>query len=241
MLSWLRTVALAALGLIAAPGCVPEGPATEREVTLPEQTLVVEGAGDVLDEPFEDAFERDEIGSDYLVLSDAWALSDGWLCAQNARNRGVWLAKRLPTNVRIEVDAMALSDDGDLKFELFGDGTSGATGVSYDDATGYVAIFGGWKNSEHALTRLNEHGHDRRALRVDRGSEDPSSWPVKAGQPYHFKFERRHGNMLEMSVDGAVVLDFVDPEPLVGPGHEHFAFNDWTAPVCFDNLRIEPL
>jgi hypothetical protein len=32
-----------------------------------------------------------------------------------------------------------------------------------------------------------------------------------------------------------------DPQPLGGPGHDHFAFNNWSVPLTFDNLRITPL
>ncbi|NUP09503.1 MAG: hypothetical protein HOW73_25945 [Polyangiaceae bacterium] len=232
-----------------AAACVPEGPPTEGSVTLPEQTIVVEAGGDTIKGVFFDDFDREEIGEDYEVLSDAWSISEGWLCAQGARNRGAWLTKRLPPSVRIEFDAMALSDDGDIKVEVFGDGASGATGASYDDATGYIAIFGGWRNTLHAIARLDEHGDNRRTLAVDPASDDPVSQPVRAGQPYHFKLERRlsaspsrgEGTKLVMSVNGQVVLDFVDPEPLDGAGHDHFGFNEWTAPVCFDNLEIAPL
>ncbi|MBK8943405.1 MAG: hypothetical protein IPM79_38840 [Polyangiaceae bacterium] len=226
---------------VLGAGCVPEGPATDRGITLPEQTLLVSAAGDVLDEIFEDDFEREELGPDYTALSDAWLLEGGWLCAQNAKNQGVWLDRRLPRNVRVEFDAMSLSEDGDIKVELFGDGSSGASGVSYDDATGYVAIFGGWKNSLHVLARLDEHGDSRRARAVEPDSDDPATQAVVSGQVYRFKFERKHGNMLVMSVNGSKVLEYADPEPLAGLGHEHFGFNDWTAAVCFDNLVIEPL
>ena len=37
------------------------------------------------------------------------------------------------------------------------------------------------------------------------------------------------------------MLSFTDPAPLPGVGHEHFAFNDWETPVCFDNRLIQPL
>ena len=36
-------------------------------------------------------------------------------------------------------------------------------------------------------------------------------------------------------------FEFWDAEPLSGAGHEHFGFNDWDTPVCFDNLKITPL
>lgn len=64
---------------------------------------------------------------------------------------------------------------------------------------------------------------------------------MSAGQPYHFKFERADGKTLVFSVNGVVYFDLVDPEPLAGAGHEHFGFNDWDAPVCFDNLKVTPL
>ena len=37
------------------------------------------------------------------------------------------------------------------------------------------------------------------------------------------------------------ILSLKDPNPLLGAGHEHFGFNDWQVPVCFDNLTITPL
>ena len=64
---------------------------------------------------------------------------------------------------------------------------------------------------------------------------------VARGQPYHFKVERADGKKVEWSVNGVVYFTYVDAEPLAGPGHEHFGFNDWEAPVCFDNLKVTPL
>lgn len=240
------------LGLLLSIGsaaCVPEGPPSSAtgngEITLEEETIELPSAGPEGSEDigagFSDDFERDEIGPDYEALSDVWRITQGWLCGKGAKNRGVWLARKLPTNVRIEFDAAALSDEGDIKVELFGDGRSGATQASYVDATGYIAIFGGWTNTFHVLARQNEHGTDRKEIRVDSANEDPLGRPVQQGQSYHFKFERKRGNMITWSVNGAVMLEHTDPAPLVGRGHEHFGFNDWTAPVCFDNLEIEPL
>ncbi len=64
---------------------------------------------------------------------------------------------------------------------------------------------------------------------------------VARGQPYHFKVERADGKKVEWSVNGVVYFDLNDAEPLAGAGHEHVGFNDWEAPVCFDNLKITPL
>ena len=88
-----------------------------------------------LDGPWEDNFDRLSLGNDWRALSTVWKIENGRLCGQGARNKGVWLKRRLPTNARIEFDATSASADGDLKAELWGDGRSGATSVSYTDAT----------------------------------------------------------------------------------------------------------
>lgn len=168
-------------------------------------------------------------------------IKDGRLCAEGAKNRGVWLMKKLPQSARIEFDAIALSPDGDLKAELWGDGRSGAAGSTYSDATSYLAILGGWKNTKHVLARLDEHADDRLSIDVEPGSDDERARPVQSGQPYHFSVERKLGSALRWSVNGNVFFELDDPAPLSGPGHENLGFNDWVAPVCFDNVTVTPL
>jgi hypothetical protein len=194
-----------------------------------------------LDGPWRDDFERTSLGEDWYPDSAVWTLSDGQLCGRGARNHPVWLKRQLPANARIEFDATSASADGDLKVEAWGDGSSGATGVSYRDATSYVLIFGGWKNRFHVLARLDEHAPDRVELKVDRTSTEPRSQPVVAGRLYHFKIERADGRTLRWFVDDIEMVSFADSNPLVGRGHDHFAFNDWEVPVCFDRLVITPL
>jgi hypothetical protein len=190
---------------------------------------------------WEDNFNRAELGPDWTTLSPGWKIKDGRLCGRGARNKGAWLAKRLPANARIEFEAFAESPEGDLKVELWGDGVSGATSTSYTNATSYLAILGGWKNTKHVLARLNEHGEDRLEIDVDPHSDDERMRAIAPGQAYHFKVERADGKTVQVSVNGAVYFELADREPLLGAGHEHFGFNDWDAPVCFDNLRVTPL
>jgi hypothetical protein len=190
---------------------------------------------------FEDDFERPTIGSDWIVTGGDWHIDGGRLCVKGARNHGVWLNRILPTNVRIEFDAVSNSPDGDIKAEIFGDGTSAASGVSYNDATSYLTIFGGWKNSFHVLAKLNEHASDRPEIRIAPGSDDERARPVSVGQVYHFKIERADGKTLIWWVGDMQMFKFVDPQPLSGPGHDHLGFNDWEVPVCFDNLKVVAL
>jgi hypothetical protein len=255
VISRFAPIACLAATAALAVACVPEGPPTSSDAgaqasrPAPKRVPAARAtssssaaaASPLLTAPFEDRFERAELGPDYKALSPNWRIEGGRLCVRGARNHGVWLARRVPTNARIELDAIAESAEGDIKAELWGDGVSGATGTTYDDATSYLTILGGWKNSKHVLARVNEHGHDRLELDVDTSSDDDRQRPVEAGQVYHFKIERSDGRTIEWSVNGVVYFKLTDPDPLSGPGHDHVGFNDWDAPVCFDNLRVTPL
>jgi hypothetical protein len=191
-----------------------------------------------------DAHERarSNLGPAWIqARTHAWRVENGRLCGQGARNHGVWLNRTLPVNARIEFDAISTSEDGDLKAEVWGDGRSYATGTSYTNATSYLTILGGWKNTLHVLARLNEHGKDRHELPVDKTSDDPRQRPVVPGQVYHFKIERNDGKTIRWYVDGLEIHKWTDPSPLVGQRHDHFGFNDWEAKVCFDNVKVTPL
>jgi hypothetical protein len=180
---------------------------------------------------FADNFDRAQLGSDWHATSQsAWSIREGRLRVANARNHPAWLRRKLPRNARIEFDAWSHGPAGDIKCEVYGDGRSYATEDSYT-ATSYVVIFGGWNNQLNVIARMDEHAPDRR---VRRGP------PVVQDQRYHFAIERR-GNVLSWSLDGSPMLEWDDPEPLAGPNHEYFAFNNWMVELEFDNLVITPL
>ena len=247
--------------LVLVTGCVPNGPASTSkdaganaatntaQPKSPPPPVVARPAGSAAARPpspplgsgFEDNFERAEPGPDWITTGGDWRINGGRLCVRGARNHGAWLNRTLPTNARIEFDAVSESPDGDLKAEIFGDGTSAASGVSYNDATSYLTIFGGWKNQFHVLARLNEHASDRPEIRITPGSDDERARPVSVGQVYHFKIERADGKTLIWWVGEMQMFKFVDPQPLAGPGHDHLGFNDWEVPVCFDNVKVVPL
>lgn len=181
-------------------------------------------------EGFRDAFDRPELGKQWNNTGGNYAIKKGWLRVQGARNKPLWLRRTLPRDVRIELDVRSEATEGDIKVEVFGDGVSKATATSYT-ATSYVVIFGGWGNKLNVMARLDEHGDDRvvgKALKV------------VPGQTYHMKIERR-GATIAAWVDGQVLVSMTDPDPLEGPGHDHFAFNNWQAELWFDNLVIQPL
>jgi len=186
--------------------------------------------------------DRGNLGPNWVqIKTSAWKVANGKLCVENSHNHGIWLNRTLPVNARIEFDATPFTEDGDLKAELWGDGVSYATGSSYTNATSYLTILGGWKNTLQVLARLSEHGPDRKEIKIDKDSDDQRQRPVQKGQTYHFKIERTDGKTIRWSVDGVDFFSWNDPSPLAGQGHDHFGFNEWEAKVCFDNVKVTPL
>ncbi len=184
--------------------------------------------------PFSDDFDRAQLGPDWLATDPAAvSLEQGAAVVQRAHNHPVWLRKPIPDDVVIDLDVWTDSPDGDMKVEVFGDGQSfhrGDFGAAYD-ATGYVLVMGGWRNTLSAIARQHEHAADR----VTRA--DPRVVP---GQKYHWTI-RRQGRVLRWLVDGQPFLTLDDPDPLRGPGHRSFAVSGWESKVFFDNLKIRPL
>jgi len=166
---------------------------------------------------FQDNFDRDTLGKDWTTKNPkAYRIKDGKLFVQMAHNKGLWLNRVLPPRVRIEFDAIALSKDVDIKCEVFA--------AKQMHQSGYILILGGWHNQLSIIARLNEHGKDR--LVTDRTGEK--------GRRYHWTIVRTD-NRLRWYLDGKLFLEYDDKAPLKGL---YFGFNDWEAPVEFDNLRI---
>lgn len=198
------------------------------------------GEGRLITEAVNEDFNRASLGPDWNPTSDAWRIDDGRLCVKGAKNHPAWFVPRLPRNARIEFDVTGGSPDGDLKAEAWGDGHSVPSGATYDDATSYIVILGGWKNHFNVLARLNEHSAKRLEHRLVPGSEDPRLQPIVEGRTYHVEIERGDGKTLRVTVDDNLFHELEDSTPLAGPGHEHLAFNDWDVPACFDDLLITP-
>lgn len=172
--------------------------------------------------PFSDDFERAELGPSW-TRSPGWRIDQGQVFSAGTRNQALWLRAALPDDAVIELDARSESPAGDIKFEIYADGKN--------HASGYILIFGGWNNTISTIARLDEHGADRQELR-QRGL-------VQMGRTYHMKVVRRD-KVIRWYVDGKLLLDYYDSEPLRGPGHDRFGFNDWEAKLYFDNLVIRP-
>ena len=208
----ILAAALLALAAACTPGCTPQG----------DPGIGVRG--------FSDDFERKDLGPDWNSTGGSYTIRNGQLRVKGARNKPLWLKRTLPRDVRVELDVRSESPGGDIKLELFGDGVSKAETTSYT-ATSYVVIFGGWDNTRNVIARMNEHGDDRVV---------GPPYKVVQGKTYRVKIERRGGMLRAWAGDHELGV-MNDPDPLAGPGHDHFAFNDWEAELWFDNLRITAL
>jgi hypothetical protein len=183
-------------------------------------------------EPWQYDFEGG-LGELFYATGDGYRVERGALSAHGAHNHPLWLRKKLPREVRIDLDAWSTEARGDIKIEVFGDGHSYDPDGGRYTGTGYEVIFGGWFNTKSIIARLDEHGNDV----VQR--TDPK---VIANQRYHWRIERQR-NTLTWFVDDmtAPFLRYEDPRPLEGAGHEYLGVNNWEADTWFDNLVITPL
>jgi len=99
--------------------------------------------------PYEDKFDRASLGDAWWSNGGHWRIVDGQLFSPGVGNNPLWLKARLPQDVRIEFDARSEGPDGDIKWELNGDGRT--------HSTGYVFLFGAWHNRESRICKLDEH------------------------------------------------------------------------------------
>jgi hypothetical protein len=181
--------------------------------------------------PWTDDFARDAVGTSYYDTGGSYQIVEGALSTKGGHNHPLWLRRKLPRDVRIELTAWSDSADGDIKIELFGDGKSYDPNAGAYTATSYVIVFGGWHNSKSIIARQDEHGEEL----VERTSPR-----VEPGRRYRWTITRQ-GRAIDWQIDGEPFLRYEDKQPLEGPGHEYFGFNNWESDSWFDDVVITPL
>ena len=99
--------------------------------------------------PFQDRFDRATLGEAWMSNGGLWRIVDGQLFSPGVGNNPLWLKARLPADVRVEFDVRSEGADGDVKWEMYGDGRN--------HSTGYLFLFGAWRNRESRICKLDEH------------------------------------------------------------------------------------
>jgi len=112
--------------------------------------------------PYEDRFDRATLGDSWWANGGHWRIVDGWLYSPGAGNNPLWLKARLPPDVRVEFDVRSEGPDGDIKWEMYGDGRN--------HSTGYVFLFGAWRNRESRISKLDEHALTQDEARAELAS-----------------------------------------------------------------------
>ena len=224
----LRHLAVACATLVAASaaaGCKSGRPARSRGVSnLDERPLITSSFSETFDRPLSQSDWNDTSTGSYRV-------ENGTLRIKGAYNHPLWLLKRLPRDVQIDLDITSHDAAGDLKVEFFGDGVSFAPDKGQYTSSGYVAIFGGWHNTTSTLVRQFEHDPNRR---------ERTDLRVVPGQTYHWTI-KREGTKVSWAIDNAPFLEIQDLQPLYGTSHWFFGFDNWEVDTTVDNLRISAL
>lgn len=193
--------------------------------------------------PFRDDYsDPATVAAKYFSTGGQWRVVNGELLSPGVKNNPLWLRASLPNDVAVEFDVRSMSPEGDIKVEIFGDGS--------DHASGYVLIHGGWNNALSIIARLDEHAPSVQALQQTgalknymmdtRVRVEANPFRVDIGRMYHWRIERR-GKVISWSIDGTPFMSFEDPMPLTGKGHDRFGFSSWEAQLYFDNLTITAL
>jgi hypothetical protein len=108
--------------------------------------------------PYEDKFDRATLGDAWWSNGGHWRIVDGQVYSPGVGNNPLWLKARLPADVRVEFDVRSEGPDGDIKWEMYGDGRN--------HSTGYLFLFGAWHNRESRIAKLDEHAFTQDELRA---------------------------------------------------------------------------
>src|SRR5579883_721913 len=62
--------------------------------------------------PYQENFDRAELGPEWLATASSYRLVDGTLRLEKAYNHPIWLLRKLPRDVVIELDVVSYSPAG---------------------------------------------------------------------------------------------------------------------------------
>lgn len=211
--------------------------------------------------PFVDDFNRLDIGPNYWNSGGYARIENNELKSPGVKNNALWLQAAMPDNAAIEFDTRAATAEGDIRFEVFGDG--------FNHDSGYTFLFGAFNNQVTAISRLNERGPAFSPDGIGRGGKEPEEMAVAnrslkelqdngtygpdsdfrmerpglrvvPGHMYHMRIEGKD-NTLRWYIDNQLVLELNDKYRLRGKDHNRLGLSSWDSDVYYDNLSVQAL
>jgi len=166
----------------------------------------------------------DKVPETWEVIGGTAKIVDGKLVLTTEQEFDAQLVlkePRLPTSVRLEVDACLEGETVcDLSPYLNGDQTG------YQ--SGYLLQFGAAENVENRLRVAGEIADDAKAN---------TTMFVTPGKMHHVVAENDCGK-LRLIVDGTEILSYTDTQPLQGAGHDQIGFYTWNCTLKIEKITI---
>jgi len=166
---------------------------------------------------WQDNFDRDEVGADWLLVGGKASIRDGRLLLEGG-GATLLTARTFAPDVRLEFEAEALP--GVPPCDL-----SATIGANKVHGYGYLLAFGGQSNRVNQILGPGVRHVDSKPAFV-----------IEHGKVYHITAQQE-GGRLTYTVNGAVILDAATKDLAVGPGFDRVGLVTW-AGMYVDNLKV---
>jgi hypothetical protein len=166
---------------------------------------------------FSDDFERDELGDAWKVVRGRWTVENGWLVSGG----GILVSgKSFPGLQRVEFRATTNLRAGTQCSDISPFIHASEEGIR----SGYFLQFGGQNNTRNTLRRLGSVVREDRAHKIVPGK-------------VHALAAEFDGRRVRLSVDGSIVMEYEERDPLLGKGHDRAGFYLFT-PARIDDVKV---
>ncbi|NMA43752.1 MAG: hypothetical protein GX946_10285 [Oligosphaeraceae bacterium] len=183
------------------------------------------------------SYSFQEAPCDWLAAAGNWEVTNRWQCdprwsffsGQNLDGVAC-LWNKLPQGENLSVDFFVgpkMDTGRGKKYEYAGDYALVLCADGQNINSGYSFIFGGWDNRGSQIVRRNSIVKENRDIKVTRSSAIHRQW-------FHMKI-RKENSRLSFWVDGKLVAELDDPEPLKD---RYFGIWTWKSEIMVAQLRI---
>lgn len=175
----------------------------------------------------EDPFTEKSLAENWEITGGEWKAENGVLTGVNHENGGalIYSRRQFPGDVMLDFyGAMVPPCRNDLNFCWRSRGWDTAKN---DADIGYIAGIGGWWTGRTGVERYPDC-----AIFALSGSLSP-----EAGREYHIQ-AGMIGPMCFVAVDGVVVLEMRDPDPIADPDCNRVGLGTYCSRIRFRALRV---